>query len=126
MKRLQQTYHIKAPPGMVWQALTDPESINAWGGGPARMDGRAGTEFELWGGDIHGTNTEVARRKKLVQAWYSGDWPEPSVATFFIEPEEGGTRLLLVHRNVPDAEYEDIRDGWRHYYLGPMKEWLER
>jgi len=125
MKKLQQTYHIKATVKKVWQALVDPKQIDEWGGGPAKMDAKVGTRFECWGGDIHGTNTEVVKEKKLVQDWFSGDWPEPSRVTFTLQPEEGGTKVVLVHEKVPDNEFEDIRQGWRDYYLGPMKEWLE-
>ena len=89
------------------------------------MVARVGWTFELWGGDIRGTNTGVVREKELVQDWYSGDWDEPSVVSFRLEPEEGGTKVVLVHRNIPDGDYADIRDGWREYYLGPMKAWLE-
>ena len=125
MKRFQQTYHIKAPVAKVWQALTDPKSIDDWGGGPAKMDGNAGTRFECWGGDIHGTNTGVVKEKKLVQDWFSGDWPQPSRVTFTLEAEERGTRVRLVHEKVPDSDYEDIKSGWREYYMGPIKEYLE-
>ena len=126
MKRLRQTYHVKAPPGRVWQALIDVREIEEWGGGPAKMDGKVGTEFELWGGDIHGINTEVVKEKRLAQDWFAGDWPEPSRVTFTLEAEESGTKVVLDHENIPDGEFEEIRDGWREYYLGLIKEYLER
>ncbi len=84
-----------------------------------------GTQFALWVGDIHGTNTEVVKGKMLVQDCYGGDWTEPSRVTFTLEPEEGGTKVILVHDNIPDAETDAIRDGWRRFYLGPMKGYLE-
>jgi hypothetical protein len=27
---------------------------------------------------------------------------------------------------VPDEEFEDINSGWDEYYLGPMKQMLEK
>jgi uncharacterized protein YndB with AHSA1/START domain len=125
MKKLRQTYHIKAPVKKVWQALVDPTAIEEWGAGPAKMGDKVGTRFELWGGDIHGVNTEVVKEKKLAQDWFAYDWRKASKVTFTLEPEEGGTKVVLVHENVPDNEYNDIRDGWRQYYLGPMKRFLE-
>ena len=125
MKKIQQTYHIKAPVSKVWQAFVDPKMIDAWGGGPAKMDSRVGTKFTLWGGDIHGTNTSVVKEKTLVQDWYGGDWPEPSRVKFTLEREEGGCKVVLVHEGIPDDEVDSIREGWRDYYLGPMKEYLE-
>ncbi len=125
MKKLRQTYHIRATPGRVWRALVDPHEIEEWGAGPAKMDDKVGTEFELWGGDIHGVNTEVVSEKKLVQDWTEGDWPEPSRVSFTLDAEVSGTKLVLDHANIPDGEFEDIRDGWKEYYLGPLKEYLE-
>ncbi len=126
MKKLRQTYHIRALPGRVWKALVDANEIEEWGGGPAKMDSQVGTEFELWGGDVHGVNTEVVKEKKLVQDWTEGDWPEPSRVSFTIEAEESGTKLVLDQEKIPDDDFEDIRNGWKEYYLGPMKEYLER
>jgi uncharacterized protein YndB with AHSA1/START domain len=126
MQKFKQTYHIKASVLQVWQALVDPKIIDEWGGGPVKMEARAGTDFEFWGGDIHGTNIKVVKEKELVQEWISGDWPEASIVTFTLEPEGEGTKVVLVHEKVPDSEADDIRSGWREYYLGPMKEYLEK
>jgi activator of HSP90 ATPase len=125
LQPMEKSYFIKAAVAAVWQALVDPEVIERWGAGPAQMDDRVGTEFELWGGDIHGKNVAVEPERKLVQEWYSGDWPAPSLATFTLATEGGGTRLELVHSGVPESEYSDIDSGWDEYYLAPLKRLLE-
>jgi len=125
MKTIKQEYQIGAPVERVWEALTEPKVIEKWGGGPAKMKAEAGFEFELWGGDIHGKNVEVVENKKLVQDWYSGDWPQPSRATFALTSKDGGTAVSLVHENVPDEEEKEIADGWNSYYLGQIKKLLE-
>jgi uncharacterized protein YndB with AHSA1/START domain len=126
MKTIEQTYQIKVPVQEVWKALTDPKIINKWGGGPAVMSGVTDSEFSLWGGDIHGKNTEVVLNKKLVQEWYSGDWKQPSKVTFNLLPKGDTTKVQLIHEVIPDEEVKDIADGWKTYYLGPMKQWLEK
>lgn len=125
MKTIKQSYTIKAPVGKVWEAFVDPKVIDDWGGGPAEMDENVGTEFKLWGGDIWGKNIEVEPQKKLVQEWYSGDWPEPSIVTITFRSGSDKTTLNLLHENVPDNETQEIEDGWERYFLGPMKEMLE-
>ena len=125
MKTIQQEYQISAPVEKIWEALVDPKVIEKWGGGPAKMKAEVGFEFSLWGGDIHGKNIEVVENKKLVQDWYSGDWPKPSRATFTLTPKNGSTLLSLTHENVPDEEEKEIADGWNRYYLGQIKELLE-
>jgi len=32
----------------------------------------------------------------------------------------------LLHTGVPDEDYADIADGWKEYYLGPLKDNLEK
>ncbi|HLD96125.1 MAG TPA: SRPBCC domain-containing protein, partial [Patescibacteria group bacterium] len=91
MKTIRQEYQIKAPVEKVWEALTVPAVIEKWGGGPSKMVAEDLSEFELWGGDIHGRNTEVVANRKLVQDWYSGKWEKPSRATFDLSPKDGGT-----------------------------------
>jgi len=126
MKTIRKVYTISAPRKKVWKALVDPKVINEWGGGPSKMDEKIGTEFWLWGGDIHGKNMEVIKEEKLVQQWFGGDWPNPSIATFTIQQENNKTILELEHSNVPDEEVNDIEQGWDDYYLGPMKKMLEK
>jgi len=125
MKTVKQTYIIKVPVEKVWTALVNPKEIDDWGAGPAEMDDKVGTEFKLWGGDIWGKNLEVEPQRRLVQEWYSGDWPEPSKATFLLKSDGDKTTVELLHENIPDDEAKEIADGWKNYYLGPMKEMLE-
>lgn len=126
MKTFRQTFHIDAPIEKVWKALVAPEYIESWGGGPCVMNDLEGSEFKLWNGDIHGTNKEVIEEEKLVQAWYAGEWPEPSIVTFALTPKEEGTVIDLLHENIPDKEYDGISKGWDQYYLGAIKDYLER
>jgi uncharacterized protein YndB with AHSA1/START domain len=110
----------------VWQAFVDPRVIEQWGGGPdVRMNDQEGGKFNLWGGDIHGTNTKVVEHKLLEQDWYGGDWDEPSKVVFSFTAEGNRTVVMLVHSNVPDAEAKDFDQGWKDYYLGAIKELLE-
>jgi activator of HSP90 ATPase len=127
MKTIKQTYIVKSSVEEVWKALVDPKYINGWGGGPAKMDDKAGTKFSLWGGEIFGQNTEVIPNKKLVQDWWdsAGKWDAPSKATFILQEDTAGVKLELIHENVPNESEKDIADGWKQFYLGPLKDYLE-
>lgn len=121
MKSLTKTYHIKASPKEIWNALTDPRRIKDWGADPANMDEKVGTKFKLWGGDIYGTNVKVQKEKLLVQEWYAGQWPEASKVKITLIKEKGGTKVRLVHENIPDSEFSDIKEGWNSAYFDPLK-----
>jgi activator of HSP90 ATPase len=127
VKTIKQTYLINATPDAVWRTLVDPEMIEGWGGGPAKMDDKVGTKFSLWGGEIYGKNKEVIKNKKLVQEWWdnASKWEKPSEVTFEIYEEKDGVRLEFIQENVPDENVKDIDDGWRQFYLGPLKNYLE-
>ncbi len=124
MKTIRQTYHIKATKELVWSALVQPKHINAWGGGPAKMTAKEGAKFSLWGGDIYGTNTKVIDKKKLIQDWHD-DNHEAMRVTFTLTEEPKGTKLELLHELILESKVKDLRDGWKNYYLGPLKEYVE-
>jgi len=126
MKVIHQTYTINTPVDKVWQAFVDPKEIESWGAGPAEMNEEVGTNFKLWGGDIYGTNTEVVKNKKLAQDWYGGDWLAPSKVVFEFVDLGGKTKVTLTHSSVPEKEIADFDSGWKDYYLGAIKTYLER
>lgn len=125
MKAIRQTYHIRASIEEVWKGLVDPKYIESWGGGPAKMSDKVGSQFSLWGGDIYGKNIEVIANKKLVQEWFGGKWDKPSIATFALSSKNDQTTIEFTHVDVPESEYKDIEQGWKDYYLGPLKDYLE-
>jgi len=126
MKIITQTYSIKAPVEKVWQALVDPEIIKIWSGTPAKMDGKVGTKFELWNGDMYGTNTKVTENKLLEQDWFGGDWEKPSKVKFGLTQKGKTTTVILTHSNVPEEKADDFAEGWKSYYLGEIKKLLEK
>lgn len=125
MNQIKQVYEIKAPVQEVWKALTDPDYIDGWGGGPVKMKAEPGFDFSFWGGDIWGKNIEVMPNKKLVQEWYGGDWSKPSIATFFLKEKDDITEVTLMHEGLPEDEVADFEAGWKDFYLGPLKKYLE-
>lgn len=125
MPVIKQTYKIKAPVKIVWQALVNPKKIKDWGAGPAKMSGRPGAKFSLWGGSIWGKNIEVKPEKKLVQEWFAGKWPKPSIVEIILSEKNGVTQIKLTHKDMPSSEIKDLTNSWRDYYFGPMKKYLE-
>jgi len=125
MKTIKQSYYIDASVEKVWQAFVDPKIIDRWCGGQAEMDDKTGTKFKLWGGDVHGTNLEVIKEKKLVQEWYSSDVEGKTLVSFVFSKEKDGTKVELVQEGVPDKKEKDLADGWKDYYMEPLKEFVE-
>lgn len=125
VKTIYQTYIIDADLDRVWSAFVDPDQIDKWGAGPAKMSATEGEKFQLWGGEIQGKNLKVINKQKIVQQWYEQDWEKPSRVTFLFLEEGGKTKIELTHENVPDSKVDDILYGWKRYYLGEIKKYLE-
>jgi len=126
MKSIKQSYEIKAPIAKVWQALVDPDIISQWSENPARMDDQVGTEFKLWGDEIYGKNTKVIPERLLEQEWSDSNFSEPSLVRLELNEHNNLTTINLVQDNVPDDRVDDIDDGWKVYYLGPLKKFVEK
>lgn len=122
---IKQVYVIKSPVKKVWRALVDPEIIERWGAGPARMDTKEGSEFSLWGGDIRGKNIQIVDNKKIVQEWYAGNWSKPSIVSITLKSKGDITQVNLRQKDVPKNEEADVDDGWSRYYFGEIKKLLE-
>ena len=125
MKDFKKYYIIPAEVEDVYTALTNPFTIELWTGYPAVMDENIGTEFSLWEGDIVGKNLEIEKNKKIVQQWYFGDQSEESIVTIKLFPDKKGTQVELIHKNIPDEDFENIKEGWNEYYFGSIKKFYE-
>lgn len=127
-KNIRQSVTIKASPHDVYEALMDSDKHAQFTGGEASISREVGGKFRIYGGDIEGVNLELIPDQKIVQSWRYSDWPKGhySKATFSLGKISIGTRLTFTQSGVPEEFYEDIRQGWRDYYWGPMKEMLEK
>ncbi len=125
MKDYKQYINFHAEPEDVYACLTNPFTIELWSDMPVKMEARVGTEFEMFEGDITGKILELEPSKKVVQQWYFGDQEEPSIVTFKLHSDKGKVSLELRHTNIPDEAYDEITEGWKEYFLGRIKEFLE-
>ena len=125
MKDFKHYVSIDAEAEDVYACLTNPFTIELWSDMPAKIEAEEGTEFEMFEGDIAGKILELKPNRKVVQQWYFGDQQEPSFVTFKIHPDKGKVSLEMRHTNIPDEAYDEITEGWKKYFLGRIKEFLE-
>ena len=120
MKDYKKYYIIDAPPEDVYNALTNEATIRLWSGEEAVMPLEPGAEFSLWDGSIVGRNIEFITGKKIVQEWYFGEQELPSIVTIVLHAAKSGTSAELRHTNIPDADFDNITDGWNENYFGSL------
>lgn len=125
MRNLKQVHTIDSEPEIVYAAITNPLTIELWSGFTAEFVTEEGTEFSLWEGDIVGKNLKIVPAKLIQQQWYFDDQEEKSIVTIELFPEGKKTRIEMLHENIPDEEFEDMKEGWKKYYFGALKTYFK-
>ena len=129
MKTIKQHYTIKAPAERVFRALTSVDDIKEWSGQGTSFEAREGGSYTMWDDWLKGTVLEIDPPHTLSQTWEPGDWPpqkEKSVAIFTLTEKNGATDIDFEQTNVPDEQYKATEEGWRDFYLGAIKAYLEQ
>ena len=127
-KSIKQTVTFKASAHQVYEALMDSRKHAQFTGGKASISRKVGGKFSAFDGYAEGVTLELVPDEKIVQTWRASDWPAGiySRVTFAIKEVKGGARLTFTQSGVPEEQYEDVSQGWKDYYWGPMKQMLEK
>lgn len=128
-RTIRQSIWIHAAPRQVYRALMTTRGHAAFTGAEARISPKVGGAIEAWNGYIHGTNLELVRDRKIVQAWRPAEasWPDghDSKVTFRLTPVRGGTRIGFTHSAVPAEHAGHFSKGWKESYWDPLRAYLE-
>lgn len=112
---------IEAPPDVVFEYLTTEAGMTAWMGQYARLDPQRGGEFavDIAGHAIRGEYLAVEPHSRVVVSWGIVGTPDlpagASTVEFLLAATDQGTRLELVHSQLPDTAVAGHRDGWQHF-----------
>lgn len=112
---------IEAAPEVVFDYLVTAEGMTAWMGQHATLDPHAGGGFavDVAGYAIRGEYLEVERPHRVLLSWGvagSQDLPPgTSTVSFTLVPTARGTRVDLVHSQLPDSHLDGHADGWTHF-----------
>jgi len=127
MKTINQTINFNAPPQDIYDYYINGRKLTKITGGKAANTEKVGGKFSAWDDYIQGKNIELVPGKKIVQKWTCADF-EGHMTDVTIELKKKGekqTELILTQENVPDDFYEDINEGWNHFYWEPIKDYIE-
>ena len=117
-------YIVNAGPELVYKALTREATIELWSGLKATMQEIPDTEFSLFDQSIEGRNISFVENSTIVQEWYFGDLPEPSIVTIKLHAHKKGTSVEVNHTNIPDADFENMEYGWDEIYMGSLQDFF--
>jgi activator of HSP90 ATPase len=115
---------IPARASEIYRAWLSSDVHAAMTGNPAQVDGIVGGRFSAWDGYISGSTLDLKPNQRIVQAWRTTEFPEnapDSHVEILLEEVDGGTKLTLTHRDMPDDQVDSYRQGWEDFYFKPMK-----
>jgi uncharacterized protein YndB with AHSA1/START domain len=111
--------HIKAPPSTVYRYLTESDKWALWQSETAHLDAREGGIFSVVmenGMRARGQFMELVANRRVVFTWgwvgRPGIPPGSTVVSIDLIEDNGGTLLILTHRNLPEDEVDAHRAGW--------------
>jgi activator of HSP90 ATPase len=118
---------LPAEPKAVYAAWMSSKGHGAMTGSAAKITARGGGKFTAWDGYISGKTLELEPGSRIVQSWRTTDFQEQepdSSLEVLLQKAKGGTRITLVHTNIPDGHGAEYRKGWLDFYFKPMKEYF--
>jgi uncharacterized protein YndB with AHSA1/START domain len=116
--------YIAAEPETVFPYFTDPGRYVQWMGRDATLHPVPGGAYRIVmqeGVEAGGEFLEIDPPRRLVFTWgWTHDPAVPPGTTRVVvtlEAEEGGTRVVLRHHDLPDdGQREHHRKGWEQYF----------
>jgi uncharacterized protein YndB with AHSA1/START domain len=114
---------FSAPPERIYEAWLSSQEHSKMTGGLASIDPQVGGRHTAWDGYIQGETVLLEPNQRIVQTWRTSEFPEGSPSSelhVHLEPVEGGTRVTLDHKNVPEGDGEKYARGWEVHYFTPM------
>lgn len=122
MTEVRVEQRIEAPSSAVYRYLTESDLWASWQGVAASLDPRPGGRFSMAmsdGSTAEGEFVELIPNRRVVFTWGWVDHPDLPPGSTTVEialhEEDGGTRVVLTHRSLPEAEAELHGAGWTHF-----------
>jgi len=114
---------------ILFDAWLSSDKHSSFTGGKAQILPRRGTRFTAWDGYISGSNIIIQPYGRIVHTWRTTEFPPgaaDSTLEILFEKVDDGTKLTILHTNIPSGESRKYEKGWRDYYFKPMKKYFKK
>ncbi|WP_373047858.1 SRPBCC domain-containing protein [Vulgatibacter sp.] len=118
---------VPASPQRIYDAWLDAATHAAFTNTAVMIEPGIGGSYTAGDGYIAGQTLWLDPGRLIVQSWRTSDFPEEaedSRLEVHLEAVEGGTRVVIDHREIPAGQGNQYEEGWRHWYLAPMERWF--
>ena len=102
---LELTAVFNTTPAKIYNAWLNSEGHTKMTGGEAECGNNVGDDFTTWGGYIFGENLKLVKNQEIVQTWRTTEFDENdeySILIIKLEEIKEGTKLTLIHSNIPE------------------------
>ena len=111
--RLRISAVIPASPENIYRAWLDGKEHGAFTGSRATIDPNG--RFTAWDGYILGTTLDRHPGRRILQTWRTTDFPKGTTDSRLeiqFERVVDGTRITLIHTDIPEGQGEKYKTGW--------------
>jgi uncharacterized protein YndB with AHSA1/START domain len=94
---------LPVDPERAWRLVTDPEHLERWFAERVELEPTPGAPVRVVGDDgseRHGIVEEVDAPRRLRFTWYAPPDGPPSTVEIEVAPDEGGSRISVVEREL--------------------------
>ncbi len=123
---IEVTRLIPARPERIFNAWLSADEHGLMIGSSATYNPSTG-EFTAWDGYISGRTTEQQPGARIVQTWRTTEFPEGAADSKLevrLAEDPAGTKVTLVHTDIPDGQGESYEVGWSDHYFDPMTDYF--
>jgi activator of HSP90 ATPase len=128
-EELRLSVTIPAKPKEIFEAWLDSKKHSEMTGSEAKVEPRINGAFTAWDGYIEGTTAEMEPDQRIVQKWRTTDFPPngpDSRIEITLKEVEKGTRITLIHSEIPAGQADDYKKGWQEFYFEPMRSYFKK
>lgn len=121
MAEFRTAIDIDATPERVFEFLTTDAGMTAWMGQWASLDPVLGGQFavDIAGHPVRGVFLELDPPRRVTISWgFAGNQslpPGASTVSFELVPTHAGTRVEVVHTDLPEPDVPSHEAGWSHF-----------
>jgi len=113
----------------LYDAWLNSRTHSDFTGTKSQIDSRQGSAFSISNGYITGSNLILQPYGRIVQHWRTTEFPEGSPDSkleVLFEKHNSGTKLTIIHTQLPSGDEKKYEKGWKDHYLKPMKSYFKK
>ena len=128
-ENFQHSTVLPATQKQIYNAWLSSEGHSQMTGSPAEVEAEIGGTFKAWDGYIRGKTLEMEQHHRIVLAWRTSEFPEDSPDSrveLLLEEIADGTRITLIHTEIPNGQGDGYMQGWEDFYFTPMRAYFSK